>query len=36
MLVSYDDDGLKLWPVKRHRIGNVRDKTAEVVLARTA
>jgi putative SOS response-associated peptidase YedK len=30
MLVPYDDKDLKLWPVNRQKIGNVRNKAAEV------
>ena len=30
MLVPIDDDALKLWPVNRQKIGNVRNKEAEV------
>jgi putative SOS response-associated peptidase YedK len=30
MLVPYSDDRLKLWPVNRQKIGNVRNKEAEV------
>ena len=32
MLVPIDDDALKLWPVNRQKIGNVRNKEAEVAL----
>ena len=30
MLVPINDDALKLWPVNRQKIGNVRNKAAEV------
>ena len=32
MLVPFDDDGLKLWPINRQKIGYVRNKEAEVAL----
>ena len=32
MLVPIDDAALKLWPVNRQKIGNVRNKTAEVAM----
>ena len=35
MLVPIDDDALKLWPVNRQKIGNVRNKEAEVALPET-
>jgi hypothetical protein len=32
LLVPFNDDGLTMWPVNRHKIGNVRNKDREVVL----
>ena len=32
MLVPINDDALKLWPVNRQKIGNVRNKEAEVAV----
>ena len=32
LLVPCEDDALKIWPVNRQRIGNVRNKEREVAL----
>jgi hypothetical protein len=36
LLVACPDNALKLWPVNRQRIGNVRNKAAEVALPEPA
>jgi putative SOS response-associated peptidase YedK len=36
MLVPFNDDALKLWPVNRQKIGNVRNKDPEVALQEVA
>ena len=32
LLVPFKDDALTMWPVKRQRLGNVRNKDSEVAL----
>jgi putative SOS response-associated peptidase YedK len=32
LVVPCDDDALKIWPVNRQRLGNVRNKEREVAL----